>query len=143
MRTLLAGLGLLAVGVVGLAVWIAASQRSGSTQPVTSGDTGWCIGRWSQPSNAAAQGVAARTTGTIGSGLPLVAVDVRGGRCRVAVAASSSRDAVAHLFEVPAGNHGFRQLDSPERPLRVADLPPDLRRWVTRVNVDGTLIGHP
>lgn len=143
MRGASVALALLSTAVVGLVAWLVVSQRSGSSQPVVSGDTGWCIGRWSQPSNAVAQGVAARTADPTGSGLPLVALDVRRGRCRVAVAASSSGGAVAHLFEAPASGHVFRQLDSSERSLRVADLPADLRRWVTRVNVDGTLVGHP
>lgn len=143
MRSASAATALLALAVAGAAAWVIGSQRSGSSRPVTYGDTGDCIGKWSQPSNAAAQSIAARMTASAGDRLALVGIDAPRGRCRIAVAASSAPDAIAHLFEAPAGEHVYRQLDRPDRPLRVAGLPASLRRWVSRVNGDGTLVGHP
>lgn len=142
-RTSVATTALVAVAVGAITAAVVVSRQYGMRTPVSWGDTGNCIGSWSQPSNAVAQRRAAGLTDAGGDGLPLVAVSVDGGGCRVAVAASSSPAAPAHVFEARDSGDAYQQVDSPRRPLRVAALPPALRRWVSRVNGDGTLVGHP
>lgn len=130
----------LLVAVAALVVF--SIQGGGSAGQVTYGDTGDCIGRWSQPYNSGVQARVAQLAARFShDGLPRAAMAFPGGRCRVAVVASGASEAPALVFEQLPRSNEFRPLT--RRPIAASRLPKELRRWVTRADRNGVLIGHP
>ena len=139
MKVWLSGGAAVAVAAGAVAGLSIAGRSGGADESATYGDSGNCIGRWSQPYNESAWNAVARAGERAGAAERYVGITVVRARCRVAVAFGDGDAHPALVFDQARDGNTF---DLRGR-VRVGDLPSALRRWVTRADANGILIGHP